>query len=95
MLSSVADYEYYGGDFLSGATICGDIIPIEDVQNRIPLLRFEDCVYLQEMFVGVFSDGNRRNGFVRPIDSPTIWQSVLGTTSNNLTALYNDLSTAL
>ena len=46
MLSSVADYEYYGGNFLSGATISGDIIPIEDVQNRIPLLRFEDCVYL-------------------------------------------------
>lgn len=95
MLSSVADYEYYGGDFLSGATICGDIIPIEDVQNRIPLLRFEDCVYLQEMFVGVFSDGNKRTGFVRPIDSPTIWQGVLGTASNNLTALYNTLSTAL
>ena len=95
MLSSVADYEYYGGNFLSGATISGDIIPIEDVQNRIPLLRFEDCVYLQEMYIGVFNDGNRNTGFTRPIDSPTIWQTVIGTASNNLTSLYNALSTAV
>ena len=87
MLSSVSDNEYYGGDFLSGAPISGDIIPIEDVQDRIPLLRFEDCVYLQEMYIGVFNDGNRNTGFVRPIDSHTIWQTVIGTARNNLTAL--------
>lgn len=95
MLSSVADYEYYGGNFLSGAEISGYIIPVEDVNNRIPLLRFEDCVYLQEMYIGVFNDGNRNTGFVRPLDSPTIWQAVIGTASNNLTSLYNSISTAM
>lgn len=89
MLSSVADYEYYGGNFLSGATISGEIIPIEDVQNRIPLLRYEDCAYLMEMYIGVFNDGYKSTTFVRPIDSPTIWQSVLGAASDGLTALYN------
>ena len=89
MLSSVADYEYYGGNFLSGATISGEIIPIEDVQNRIPLLRYEDCAYLMEMYIGVFNAGYKSTTFVRPIDSPTIWQSVLGAASDGLTALYD------
>lgn len=47
------------------------------------------------MYIGVFNDGNRNTGFTRPIDSPTIWQTVIGTASNNLTSLYNALSTAV
>ena len=58
-------------------------------------MRFEDCAYLQEMYVGVFNDGNKNIVFYRPIDSPTIWQTVIGTASNGLTALYDTLSTAM
>ena len=47
------------------------------------------------MYIGVFNDGYKNTVFSRPIDSPTIWQSVLGTASNGLTSLYNSLSTAI
>ena len=47
------------------------------------------------MYVGVFNDGNKNLVFYRPIDSPTIWQTVIGTASNGLTSLYNALSTAI
>ena len=94
MLSSVSDYEYYGGDFLSGATISGDIIPIEDAYNRIPLLRFEDCAYLMETYTGVFNDGQKAWIFSYPIDRPTLWQTSLGRTSDNLYDLRSKLETA-
>lgn len=94
MLSSVSDYEYYGGDFLSGATISGDIIPIEDAYNRIPLLRFEDCAYLMETYTGVFNDGYKSWIFSYPIDKPTLWQTALGRTSDNLYDLRSKLETA-
>ena len=60
----------------------------------MPLLRYEDCAYLMETYTGVFNDGYKSWIFSYPIDRPTLWQTALGRTSDDLYDLRSKLEAA-